>query len=72
MIKYDVEFDMNLDLMDEWNDSLCFINFLNCNFVKVCDLIICKSWWFLSCEMRNVELKWFSLCMWFRGCVQVY
>ena len=70
MIDYGVEFDMFLDLMDEWEDLLCFINFLVVDNYKnwwVAILLkyviwwICKSWWLLFCKIRNVaELKWFS------------
>jgi hypothetical protein len=69
MIGYDVEFDMLLDSMVEWKDLLCFINFLVVDNYKnwwVAILLkyvfwwMCKYWWLLICEMKNVvELKWF-------------
>lgn len=79
MIDYDVEFDMLLDLMDEWKDLLCFINFLVVDnymnwwvaiLLKYVIWWMCKSWCFLICAMINVvELKWFR-CI--GGCVKVY
>jgi len=41
MIDYGVEFDILLHLMDEWEDLLCFINFL-----VVDNFLVCFIMWF--------------------------